>query len=157
MERTSKEKPNMGDNSMHENREQLCESFNHLLWHDSKLRGIHLQHRGDVDDMILDTEMRGLSERELTPATVILEDVAFIICDLDVQGKRGCGDDISDGSCRAESELKTKIQEERLKYSPGALDTYFHFQFYLIPPGGMLDVIAAGFNLFPKRDGPGGS
>jgi hypothetical protein len=112
-----------------------CESFNRLLWHDSKLRGIHLQHRDDFDDLVLDVDLMRASQLELTRITIVLEDVAFFICDIDVQGKRECSDDISSAECSAESDLKTRIQKERLQYSPDALKNYLHFSFYLIPPG----------------------
>src|SRR5947207_14903710 len=76
--------------------------------------------------------------------------------DLDLQGKRDCSDDISSASCSAESEMKDRIQKERLKFSPDALRAYFHFRFYMIPPGGTLDVIAANFRLVPAVDGSSG-
>ena len=118
-----------------------------LLWHDSKLRGVHVQHRGDVDDVILHVELRGPSTAEFATLSVVLEDAAFFICDLDLHGKRECSDDISSANCSAESELKEKIQKERLKFSPDALKDYLHFRFYMIPPGGAMDVIAANFRL----------
>lgn len=133
---------------MHQSND-ICESFNSLIWHDSKLRGIRICHRDDnIDDIVLDIEIRPTaSELEHVPMTVVLEDVAFFICDLDVQGKRECGDDISSAKCSDQSELKTKLQEERLKSSPNALKEYFHFHFYLIPPGGTVDVLAAAFRI----------
>src|SRR5260370_5875960 len=45
----------------------------------------------------------------------------------------------------------TKVQKERLQYSPDALAGYFHFSVYLIPPGGTVDVIASGFRLEGQR------
>jgi hypothetical protein len=124
-----------------------CESFNRIVWHDSKLRALRIERGGDVDDVVLDLELRGISDLELTPATVALEDAAFFICDLDLHGKRECSDDISSARCDAESELKRKILKERLRYSPDALSGYLHFSFYLVPPGGTLDVIAMDFKL----------
>ena len=55
-----------------------------------------------------------------------------------------------------ESELKNKIQKDRLPLSPvklkeDALKNDFHFEFYLIPPGGKLDVIAANFRLIKNK------
>jgi hypothetical protein len=41
----------------------------------------------------------------------------------------------------------TKLQNDHLKYSPGALAGYFHFSVYLIHPGGKIEIIAAGFRL----------
>jgi hypothetical protein len=128
--------------------ENISESFNRLSWHDSKLRSIRIARRDDLDEVVLDVELRGISKQELTPMTVVLEEAVFFFSDIDLQGKRECADDISSAACKAESDLMTKLQNERLKHSsPHALAGYFHFQVYLIPPGGTLDVIASGFRL----------
>jgi hypothetical protein len=138
----------IGENVDAADRNDTCERFNRVLWHDSKLRALQVLHRDDVDDVVLELELRGASERDLTPMTLVLHDAVFLFCDIALQGKRECSDDISSAKCSAESDLKTKIQEDRLKwveYSPDAMVGYFHFSFYLIPPGGTLNVIAAGF------------
>jgi hypothetical protein len=127
--------------------EHIPESFNGLIWHDSKLRSLRIIRRDDLDEVVLDVELRGMSEQELTPMTVVLEDAIFFFSDIDLQGKRECADDISSATCKAETDLMTKLQNERLKYSPNALAGYFHFEIYLIPPGGTLIVIASGFRL----------
>ena len=125
----------------------MCQSFNELAWHDSKLRAIHIQHRGDVDDVVVEVELREADGSNLTPTKVVLEDVAFVFCDLDLQGKSQASDDISSAKCSVESTLKQKIQDERLKFSPDVLSTYVHFNFYLVPPFGSLDVIASGYRV----------
>ncbi len=127
--------------------EHIPESFNRLIWHDSKLRSLRMVRRDDLDEVVLDVELRGMPEQELTPITVVLEDAVFLFSDIDLQGKRECADDISSAKCEAGTDLMIKLQNERLKYSPDALAGYFHFRFYLIPPGGTLDVIASGFRL----------
>lgn len=129
----------------------ISESFNRLPWHDSKLTGVYIHHRGDVDDVLMDVQLREPSVG-LTPVTIVLEDAVFFFCDLDLQGKRECSDDICSASCSAESEMKNRIQKERLKYSLDAIKDYFHFHFYMIPPGGTLDIFAASFKLIHKRD-----
>jgi len=127
--------------------ESISESFNRLQWHDSKLRSLRVLRHGDLDEVILDVELRGASEQELTPMTVVLEDAVFFFTDIDLQGKRECADDISSAKCDAKTNLMTKLQDERLKYSPNALASYYHFSVYLIPPGGTVDVVASGFRL----------
>jgi hypothetical protein len=102
-----------------ENRNETCERFNRVLWHDSKLRSFQVVRRDDVDDVMLELERRNGSELELTPATLVLQDAVFLFCDIDLQGKRECSDDISSAKCSSESDLKAKIQDERLKSSPG--------------------------------------
>src|SRR6266849_8181010 len=125
--------------------ENIPESFNRLIWHDSKLRSLRIIRRDDLDEVVLGVELRGMSEQELTPMTVVLEDAIFLFSDIDLQGKRECADDISSAKCKAKTDLMTKLQNERLKYSPNSLLGYFHFEVYLIPPGGTLSVIASGF------------
>jgi hypothetical protein len=127
--------------------ENVEESFNRLHWHDSKLRSLRIRRNDDLDEVLLDLELRGVSEQELTPMTLVFQDAVFFFCDVDLQGKRECSDDISGGTCEANSELMTKLQNERLKYSPNALSGYFHFSVYLIHPGGTVEVIASGFRL----------
>jgi len=128
--------------------ENLAESFNRLIWHDSKLRALRIFRNGhDLDVVHLDVELRGMPGQELTPMTVVLEDAVFFLSDIDLQGKRECSDDISSAKCASKTDLVTKLQNGRLKHSPDALAPYFHFSIYLIPPGGTVDVIASGFRL----------
>jgi hypothetical protein len=135
--------------------EQIAESFNRIFWHDSKLRSLRTRRHKDLDEVLLHVELRGVSEEELTPMTVVFEDAVFFFCDIDLQGKRECSDDISGGTCEVKSDLMTKLQNERLKYSPDALAGYFHFSVYLIHPGGTVEVIASSFRL-EKRTNPDG-
>ncbi len=127
--------------------DNMSEPFNRLIWHDSKLRSLRIVRRDDLDEVVLDVELRGMSEQELTPMTVVLEDAVFFFSDIDLQGKRECADDISSAKCETKTDLTTKLVNERLKYSQDALVGYFHFRVYLIPPGGTLDIIASGFRL----------
>jgi hypothetical protein len=135
--------------------EKIPDSFNRLMWHDSKLRSLRIvRNTDDLDEVHLHVELRGMPGQELTPMTVVLEDAIFFLSDIDLQGKRECADDISSATCQAKTDLMTKLQKDRLKYSPNALDGYFHFWFYLIPPGGTFDVVGSGFRLEPRRTGP---
>lgn len=123
------------------------QSFNALAWHDSKLRSFRILRKEDTDEVRLDVELRGTDPNDLTPVTVIFEDAVFFISDIDLQGKRECADDISSAKCHPSSPLLTRLQDERLKFSPGVLAGYFHFSFYLIPPGGSIDIVAASFTM----------
>jgi hypothetical protein len=127
--------------------ENSLDSFNRLIWHDSKLRSLRVLRNDDLDEVHLDVELRGMPGQELTPVTVVFENAVFFFADVDLQGKRECSDDISSAKCEAKTELLTTLQNERLKYSPNALKGYFHFSVYLIPPGGTVDVIASAFRL----------
>jgi hypothetical protein len=133
--------------------ERVSDSFNRLIWHDSKLRSLRVVRSNDLDEVVLDVELRGMPNQELTPMTIVLEDAVFFFSDIDLQGKRECSDDISSAKCEAKTDLMTKVQNERLQYSPDALAGYFHFSVYLIPPGGTVDVIASGFRLERQTKG----
>jgi hypothetical protein len=135
--------------------ENISETFNRLLWHDSKLRSLRIVRRDDLDEVIFDVELRGMPEQELTPMTIVLEDAVYFLSNIDLQGKRECSDDISSAKCEAKTDLMIKLQDERLKYTPNALAGHFHFSVYLIPPGGSVDVIASGFRLEGQTQGAG--
>ena len=125
----------------------VCEQFNRLKWHDSKLRSFCVSRKGDTDHVVVFLELRGISTQELAPATLILEDAAYIKAELDLEGKYQCSDDISSASCSIEGPLKQELLQSQLKYSPGALDGYYLFDLFLIPPGGRIQVFAKGFKL----------
>jgi hypothetical protein len=127
--------------------QNASEVFNKLLWHDSKLRTFQLFRRDDGDELILEVELIHGPDRKLTPMTVVFEEIAFFICDIDVDAKRQCTDDISNAWCSPESELKTKKKQQQL--SPDELQSHFHFHLSLCPPGGSLDIIAPRFRLGP--------
>jgi hypothetical protein len=131
--------------------ENTPEFFNRLIWHDSKLLSFRIIRKNDVDEVVLEVELRGISENELTAMTVTLEDAVFFLSDIDLQGKRECADDISSARCETKTDLMAKLQNGRLKYSPEALAGYFHFSIYLIPPGGNLDIVAGGFRLAAQK------
>ena len=134
--------------------ENISESFNRLIWHDSKLRCLRtVRTADDLDEVHIEVELRGMPEQELTPMTVVFEDAVFFLSDVDLQGKRECSDDISSAKCGDTSDLMTKLRNERLKHSPNALAGYFHFSVYMIPPGGTVDVIASGFRLEKRTIG----
>jgi hypothetical protein len=126
---------------------ELCERFNIVQWHDSKLRSFAVVRQGDRDDVVLQLELRGLPKAELTPATLTLVDATYMRADVDFEGKRECSDDISSARCQMESALREELLTSQFKYSPKALDGYYHFDFYLIPPGGRIQVFARAFEL----------
>jgi FixJ family two-component response regulator len=66
--------------------ENIAESFDKLIWHDSKLRFLRILRNGDVDEVLLDVELRGMPGQELVPMTVVLEDAVFFFSDIDLQG-----------------------------------------------------------------------
>jgi hypothetical protein len=128
---------------------ELCQNFNRLQWHDSKLRSFAIVREQDIDNLVLGVELRGISAEELKPATLILMDAIYVRAELDLAGKHQCSDDISRASCDLESPLRRELLTSQFQYSPTALDGYYHFDFYLIPPGGRIQVFARAFELRP--------
>jgi len=127
---------------------ELCARFNKLEWHDSKLRSFAIvRDHDDKDNVVFSLELRGMSEQEFTPATLTLEDATYLRAEVDLEGKSECSDDISSAVCEIESVLKKELLESQLKYSPAALDGYYLFDIYLIPPGGRIQVFARNFRL----------
>src|SRR5207302_3991076 len=60
------------------------------VWHDSKLRSLRILRNDDLDEVLLDVELRGRPGQELTPMTIVLQDAVFFFSDIDLQGKREC-------------------------------------------------------------------
>src|SRR5271169_3878506 len=99
--------------------EEACKSFNSLYWneskllsihiqdwHDSKLLSLHIEGRNDAEDVVLEIALRqDSSENDPKPWVLFFEDVALVMCDIDMQFKGRCADAISSAICRADSEL----------------------------------------------------
>jgi hypothetical protein len=126
---------------------ELCESFNKLQWHDSKLRSFGIVRKNDRDDVVFQLELLGKSEGHYVPATLTLVDATYLKTEVDLDGKYQCADDISSARCDVESPLKAELLSSQLKHSPTALDGYCCFDIYLIPPGGRIQVFAKTFEL----------
>ena len=126
---------------------ELRDRFNKLEWHDSKLRSFAVVREDDRDNIVLHLELRGMSELEFTPAALTLEDAIYLKAEVDLDGKSQCADDISSAVCQIDSALKKELLESQLKYSPTALDGYYLFDIYLIPPGGRIQVFARNYKL----------
>lgn len=126
---------------------EVCNRFNEISWHDSKLRSFAVVREGDRDNVIFQLELQKPPELALEPATLTLVDATYLRADLDLDGKYQCSDDIFSADCQVESELKKELLTSQFKHNPDALDGYYHFDFYLIPPGGRIQVFARDFEL----------
>src|SRR5262245_15891369 len=94
----------------------LCDRFNKLEWHDSKLRSFAVvRDDDDRDNVLFNLELRGISEQELTPATLTLEDATYLRADVDLEGKSECSDDISSAVCEIESALKKELLKSQFQ------------------------------------------
>jgi hypothetical protein len=129
------------------NKSNICEQFNNLEWHDSKLRTFAVVRENDRDDVIFQLELRGMPDAELKSTNLRLIDATYLRTDIDLGGKYQCADDISSASCQINSELREELLASQFRYTPDALDGFYHFDFYLIPPGGRIHVFAKDFEL----------
>ena len=126
---------------------EIVESFNNIQWHDSKLRSFGVAREADQDNVVLHLELRGFPDSVFTTAILTLCDATYLKAEVDLDGKFQCSDDISSAGCETESSLKEELLRSQLKYSPTALDGYYLFDIYLIPPGGRIQVFARTFEL----------
>jgi len=128
----------------------ICERFNGLCWHDSKLLAVQIRrsHDGHSDEVCLGLRMRvGPDGTPWKDATVRLKDCTLVMVDLDLVGKRVCSDSIAVAYCEKDSALKERIQRERLEREPNVLATFLHFCVSLIHPGGEINIFAKDFEL----------
>jgi hypothetical protein len=117
--------------------------FNAIRWHDSKLVGLCFYRAEGEERVKISLEMLG-EGGALTPAEMIFGGSTYVALDVDLEGKRVCSDDISSAECYASSEW-TKSLSEKSPYD--SFEGYLHFQLYLIPPGGTINVLAKDFSL----------
>jgi hypothetical protein len=126
---------------------EICEDFNRVEWHDSKLRSFATVREGDQDNVVFQLELHPTSAGKLQPATLVLADAAYLRADVDLDGKYQCSDDISSARCELDPPFKKELLLSQFKNNPHALDGYFCFDFYLIPPGGRIQIFARSFEL----------
>ncbi len=123
--------------------------FNEIRWHDSKLVSLCFYRTGGEERVKVSLELLG-EGGSLTPAELIFKESTYIEADVYLEGKRVCSDDISSADCYVSSEW-TKSLSERNPYD--SFEGYLHFQLYLIPPGGTINVLARDFSLELKAPG----
>jgi hypothetical protein len=122
----------------------VAQRFGSLPWHDSKLLGLSI-HRSESEDRVA---IR-VSLRQPTPSNGKLVDVVFLETTyfegtVDLEGKRVCADDISTASCRTSSPWLASLAKSNPHDS---FEGYLHFEIYLVPPGGLINILARDFAL----------
>ncbi len=128
----------------------VCERFNRISWHDSKLLAAQILRSpgGQCDEVSLNVRLRvGPNGIQWKEARVRFKDCTLVLLDLDLAGKRVCGDDIATAYCERDSALKERIQRDRLRREPNALAAFLHFCVSLIYPGGQINIFAKDFEL----------
>jgi hypothetical protein len=145
------------ENAMTKKTEKICESFSQILWHDSKLLGLHLIRNTENPqyDLRLDLNLIvGYSEGkvERKKQSALFSDCRIIQTDLDLLGILLCSGDIGAAGCYPDSaELeKRKRDKVRLFDLPqdlNPLQECIGFFFEMVPPGGQIIIFAKDFEL----------
>ena len=104
------------ENPMTKNRGKICESFSQILWHDSKLLGLHLSRNPEKPqyDLRLDLNLIvGFSEGkvERRKQSALFSDCRIIQTDLDLLGILLCSGDIGAAGCHPDSAELEKRNE----------------------------------------------
>jgi hypothetical protein len=122
----------------------IIERFNAIHWHDSKLLSLGFYRVGSEEQVKISLQFG--EEDTLIPTELVFVGSTYIALDVYLGAKRVCADDISGAACYASSEW-IRTLSERNPYD--SFEGYLHFEIYLIPPGGTINVLAKDFNLRP--------
>ncbi len=129
--------------------DETTRRFTDVPWHDSKLIGISLARIGLEDQIRLALELRG-EGTDLARVDLLFDGATYLRLTIDVEGKRVCSDDISGAVCSRESPWLTELREA----NPHDLfEGFLHFSIVLIPPGGVVEILAKDFTLVTMSDG----
>lgn len=135
-------------------RDIICQRFNKINWHDSKLIEINIAyisdyHRYDIylKIKLLTNPMPG--HYDWRDAILRIRDCTIIRMNVDLTAKLTCADDISVAYCEKETPLKKQIERVDLTHEENPLADYLHFHLGLIVPGGDVDIFAKNFDLEP--------
>jgi hypothetical protein len=123
----------------------IIERFNAIHWHDSKLLALDFYRAGSEEQVKISLQLLG-ERGALIPTNLVLIGSTYIALDVYLGAKRVCADDISGAACYASSEW-IRTLSERNPYD--SFEGYLHFEIYLIPPGGTINVLAKDFDLRP--------
>lgn len=133
----------------------ICERFNSLHWHDSKLTNVQMlrNENSHTDDLHLSIKLLVNAEPGnyvWNKVKIVIKECTILKLDLDLDGKRVCSDQIARAFCSTASSLKSQIEQEQLKAEVNPLLEYLHFSILLIPPGGEINIFAKDFELIKE-------
>ena len=123
--------------------DDVIRRFNDIGWHDSKLLGLSVLRKDGSEQVTVSLSLRD-KEGVFRPSEAVFLEATYVETQLDLEGKRVSADDISSGRCYISSEW-TKALSERYPYDSFA--GFLHFEIYLIPPGGIVNILAKNFIL----------
>lgn len=143
---------------MTKNRGKICESFSQILWHDSKLLGLHLSRNPEKPqyDLRLDLNLIvGFSEGKIErrEQSALFSDCRIVQTDLDLLGVLLCSGDIGAAGCyldsiELEKRKRDKVRLFDLPHDLNPLPECIGFFFEMVPPGGQIIIFARDFELF---------
>lgn len=122
--------------------------FNAIKWHDSKLITMKCDRLGDEELVILEL-MINKSGAEHVSTKMIFHRAVYVEASLYLTAKRVCADDISGAACYNHSRW---IDEIVAKYPHDKFDELLHFELMLIPPGGLINILAEDFSMERPSD-----
>lgn len=123
--------------------EDVVQRFEGIRWHDSKLVALCFYRAGSEEQVRISLELLEQGGA-LRPAEIIFAESAYLETDVYLQAKRVCSDDISSAQCHTSSDW---IMALRDRNPHDTFEGYFHFEIYLIPPGGTINILAKEFVL----------
>jgi hypothetical protein len=121
--------------------ESIVQRFNRIRWHDSKLLGLSFYRADSEEQVKISLQLFG-EGGVFTPTEMIFRESTYVDLKVDLEGKRVCADDISGAECNASSEWIRALSEQNPHDS---FEGYLHFEIYLIPPGGKINILAKDF------------
>ncbi len=127
--------------------DDICNQFEKLRWHDSKLKEFRLYEVANRDEVSIEILWVPVSGNDWTAGKVIFSNCTYLINDMDLDGKRLCADSIACGICEIDSELKHRLIREQFPLEPRHLDDFLHFNIHLIDPGGDIHIFAKSFEV----------
>lgn len=105
---------------MTKNRGKICESFSQILWHDSKLLGLHLSRNPEKPqyDLRLDLNLIvGFSEGKIErrKRSALFSDCRIVQTDLDLLGVLLCSGDIGAAGCYPDAVELEKRKRDKVR------------------------------------------
>lgn len=137
--------------------EDRTHEFESYPWHDSRLLEVRVTPGEAASENAVACTIQLISHAtpgkcEYKTVQVLFRRCRIVKLDLDLLGLQLCGGAIASGSCREQSDMKTRILEEQiasfdLPQDLNPFDDLLHFSFEFIHPGGTMDIFARDFEI----------
>lgn len=119
----------------------VIQRFNSIRWHDSKLLGLSFYRVGSEEQVKISLQLLG-EGGILAPTDMVFTESTYVDLRVDLEGKCVSADDISGAECYVSSEWTKTLAKQNPHDS---FEGYLHFEIYLIPPGGKINILAKDF------------